>query len=312
MRIFFLFSLLVLFSNAVFAQLTDVEKKQFSELEDSLKNISFRVFYSKKEANRFEANKQFLALWSLILKDEKSMEYPFDSLKKDVSILLAPDKKFRIITWDMRKDDQSYFYFGYIQVNTTKTTKKGVLKKEKITQYEVFPLLDKSSSVKTPENYIADPSKWFGMLYVDVVKSDDEFYTLIGWDGNEKLIQRKFIDILSFKEDGTPIFGKDVFKFPTKFAKRIMFQYAGEVSMSLKYNSNRKQIIFSHLAPNTPDPTLENQFQYYGPDGSFDALEMKKGKWVYEPAIDIRKDKDKNDNAKKPEPNNQTPIYKPK
>jgi len=55
-----------------------------------------------------------------------------------------------------------------------------------------------------------------------------------------------------------------------------MFQYAGEVSMSLKYNSSRKQIVFSHLAPNTPDPTLENQFQYYGPDGSFDALEMKK------------------------------------
>jgi hypothetical protein len=39
---------------------------------------------------------------------------------------------------------------------------------------------------------------------------------------------------------------------------------------------------------------------------------MKKGKWVYEPAIDIRKDKDKTDNVKKPEPNKQTPVYKPK
>jgi hypothetical protein len=312
MRIILLTLFILIISQFGFAQLSETDNKYFSELEDSLKHISQKVFFSKKESNRFEANKQFLALWNVILKDEKSMQYPFDSLRQDVSLILSPDKKFRIITWDMRKDDQTYFYFGFIQVNNTKTIKKGLFKKETISQYEVFQLLDKSATVKTPENYISDPSKWFGMLYVDVIKSDDDFYTLIAWDGNDKLTQRKFIDILSFKADGTPVFGKDVFEFPGKFAKRIMFEYAGEVSMSLKYNSGRKQLIFSHLAPNTPDPLLEGQFQYYGPDGSFDALTMKKGNWIYEPAIDIRKDKDKNDNVRKPEPEKQTPVYKPK
>lgn len=298
--------------SSTFAQLSETDISYFANLEDSLKQISQRVFYSKKESNRFEANKQFIALWNFILKDEKSIQYPFDSLKKDVSLLMAPDKKFRIITWDMRKEDQTYYYFGFIQVNNFKTKKVGLFKKETTSQYEVFQLLDKSATVKTPENYVSDASKWFGMLYVDVIKSHDDFYTLIAWDGNEKLIQRKFIDILYFKEDGTPMFGKDVFKFPGKFAKRIMFEYASEVAMSLKYNSNRKQIVFSHLAPNVPDPLLEGQFQYYGPDGSFDALYMKKGTWVYDPAIDIRREKDKNDNAKKPEPSKQTPVYKPK
>ncbi len=302
----------LLFSDSLLAQLSESDKNYYRGLEDSLQKIKTRVFFSNKEANRFAANKDFLALWTFILKDEKSMQYPFDSLKKDVSLLTSPDKKFRIITWDMRKEDQTYVYFGYIQVNNSKTTKKGLFKKETVSQYEVFPLLDKSGTVKTPENYVADPSKWFGMLYVDIIKSDDDFYTLIGWDGNEKLTQRKFIDVLTFKEDGTPLFGKDVFKIPGKFAKRVMFEYASEVSMSLKYNTGRKQIIFSHLAPNTPDPNLVGQYQYYGPDGSFDALSMKKGKWAYEPAIDIRKDKDKNDNVKKPEPDKQTPVYKPK
>jgi hypothetical protein len=312
MRILISVFFILTFTGRAFAQLPEADLNYFSEMEDSLKHIKDRVFYSKKEANRFEANKEFLAVWNMVLANEKSMYYPFDSLRKDVSILLSPDDKFRIITWDMRKDDQSFFYFGFIQVNNTKTTKKGLFKKETVSQYEFFPLLDKSASVKTPENYVSDPSKWFGMLYIDVIKSDDEFYTLIGWDGNGQLTTRKFIDILSFKPDGTPVFGKDVFKFPGKFAKRIMFEYASEVAMSLKYNSSRKQIIFSHLAPNAPDPLLEGQYQYYGPDGSFDALAMKKGKWVYEPAIDIRKDKDKNDNAKKPEPGKQTPVYKPK
>jgi hypothetical protein len=91
----------------------------------------------------------------------------------------------------------------------------------------------------------------------------------------------------------------------------MMFEYATEVSMSLKYNEERKQIIYSHLAPNSIDPTLEGQFQYYGPDGSFDALTLKKGKWYQETDIDIRKLKDKNDNVKRPNVNKQTPIYKP-
>jgi len=313
MRILFLLFFSAIINFSVLAQLSADETRYYSSLEDSLKYISQRVFYSKSEANRFEANKQFLSMWNLILKDEKSMQYPFDSLRKDVSILMAPDKKFRIITWDMRKDDQTYFYFGFIQVNQLK---KGKKKKEKVEEdnnnYQVFQLIDKSNTVKNPENYIADPSKWFGMLYVDAIKSDDDFYTLIGWDGNSQLIQRKFIDILTFKSDGTPIFGKDVFKFPGKLGKRVMFEYATEVAMSLKYNPSRKEIVFSHLAPNTPDPILAGQFQYYGPDGSYDALFMKNGVWNYKPAIDIKKEKSKTDNVKAPDINKQTPIYKPK
>jgi hypothetical protein len=300
-----------MFSCSLFAQLSEADIAYFSQQEDSLKKLQLKVFYSKSEANRFAANKQFLSLWNDILKNEKSIQYPFDSIK-DVSRLLSPDKKFRIITWNILKEDQTHAFFGFIQVNNSKTVKTGLFKKETTNQYEVFQLLDKSATVKTPENYVSGVDKWFGMLYVEVIKSDDDFYTLIGWDGNDKLTQRKFIDVLTFKADGTPIFGKDVFNIPGKFAKRVMFEYASEVAMSLKYNATRKQIIFSHLAPRDPDPTLEGQFQYYGPDGSYDALSMKKGKWNYEPAIDIRKDKDKNDNAKKPDQSKQKPVYKPK
>lgn len=297
------------------AQLTDADKVHFLQLEDSIRALQLKVFHSKKDANKLEANKQFLALWNATLKDEKSLLYPFDSIKKDkdVSVLISPDHKFRIITWNLLREDETHAYFGFIQVNNSKTIKKGWFKKETTQQYDVFPLVDKSGTITNPETYVGDPSKWFGMLYYsEIIKSDDDFYTLLGWDGNNKITQRKFIDILWFKPDGTPQFGKDVFKISNKFNKRVLFEYASEVSMSLKYNEGRKQIIFSHLAPNTPDPTLEGQFQYYGPDGSFDALSMKKGKWTLEADIDIRKDKDKNDNVKKPETNKQTPLYKPK
>jgi hypothetical protein len=164
MRNLFLFTSTLFFGQLALAQLSETDVKYFADLEDSLQNISQRVFFSKKEKNKFEANKQFIALWNEVLKDEKSMQYPFDSLKKDVSLLMAPDKKFRIITWNIIKEDQTHAFFGFIQVNNSKTVKKGMFKKETTSQYEVFPLADKSATVKTPENYISDPSKWFGYV----------------------------------------------------------------------------------------------------------------------------------------------------
>ncbi len=295
------------------AQMSDIETKAFIDSEDSLLKILPRVCFSKKESNRFEANKTLLSYWNSILQNEKSMQYAFDSLKskKYVSIINAPDNKFRLITWNLFKDDGTFAYFGFLQVNTSKTVRKSLFKKEATQSYEVYALNDKSGGIKNPESYIGEPTKWFGMLYVDVIKTNEDDYTLIGWDGNDKLTQRKFIDVLYFKSNGIPTFGKDLFKVPGKFVKRMMFEYATEVAMSLKYNEERKQIIYSHLAPNSIDPTLEGQFQYYGPDGSFDALTLKKGKWYQEMDIDIRKLKDKNDNAKRPNVNKQTPIYKP-
>lgn len=309
MRFFTLLFFFLLCNLSIFSQLSEQELNYYKAAEDSLKKIQSRVFYSKKETNRFNANKDFLSYWNQILNDEKSFIFPFDSLN-EISRLTSPDGKFRIITWNIFKDDGTHAFFGFLQLNPNFSEKKSSKKNQAI-KYQYFQLSDKSGLVKTPENYVADHTKWFGMLYYDIIKSNDDYYTLLGWDGNDKLIQRKFIEILSFKNDDTPIFGKDVFSFPGKFAKRVMFEYASEVSMSLKYNKSRKQIIFSHLAPNVPDPSLEGQFQYYGPDGSFDALYVKKGKWIYEPAIDIRKDKDKNDDAKKPDPKNQKEIYKP-
>lgn len=298
------------------AQLSDDEFLRFNTLEDSLRQIQLSVFHSKKIENKFNANKQFIALWNTILSDPKSIQYPFDSLKKDneISLLLSPDKKFRLITWNMLREDETHVYFGFMQINNSKTIKKGLFKKETTYQYDVFPLLDKSSTISTnPETYVGEPSKWYGMLYYgSIVKSDEDYYTLTAWDGNNKLTCRKFIDVIWFKPDGTPQFGKDVFKIPNKFQKRVMFEYASEVVMSLKYNEPRKQLIFSHLAPNTIESNRDGQAQYYGPDGTFDALTSKKGKWILQEDIDIRKEKDKNDNAKKPDANKQKPLYKPK
>jgi hypothetical protein len=291
------------------AQKSDTAMYFFMQAENELKEIQ-KGFLSKIESERIETNKRFIAAWDKIVHKPKILNYPFDSIK-EASILSPKNKKFKLITWNLHKDDGTHYFFGYLLVNNSKKVKTGFLKHQTIESYEYFRLIDQSSKIKNPETYVGNPGKWFGMLYYAMIECNG-YYTLLGYDPNDKLIRRKFVDVLYFKNDGSPIFGKDVFKFPKKNPRRLMFEYSSEVSMSLKYNDKRGQIIYSHLAPRQEGEILMGLPQYYGPDGSFDALELKKDKWVTIEDIDIRSEKSKNDKVKKPNPKDQTPIFKPK
>ncbi|MBI2721986.1 MAG: hypothetical protein HYX39_07415 [Bacteroidetes bacterium] len=298
------------FITTVRAQKSDSALAFFKQAEQELKLLQKETFYSRKEAERVAGNKKFIKAWDAIVSNPEVLNYPFDSLN-DISILEPKNHKFKLITWNLHKDDGTHGFFGYLLVNNSKRIKKGLLGHETIEAYEYFKLIDNSGSIKNPENYIGSPAKWYGMLYYSLIECNG-FYTLLAWDGNDNLTQKKIVDVLYFKPDGTPVFGKDVFKFPRKNPRRLIFEYSSEVSMSLKFNEKRKQIIYSHLAPKDEGSVLEGQYQYYGPDGSFDALELKKDKWITLEAVDITNEKNKNDKAEKPNPADQTPIFKPK
>lgn len=305
-----IFAALIFLQFLGFSQKKDTVYGVLSDQLAEIKSLQKKVFESKKENERLEANKTFIKLWDDMLRNPASMDYSLDSIK-GVSSLKSTDGKFRIITWNIFKNDGQYAYFGFIQVNNKKIEKKGLFKKNVISTYEVFQLQDKSSTITSAETHVGDPKKWYGMLYYELIDCDG-YYTLLGWDGNDNLTQKKFIDVLYFKSDGTPIFGKDVFRIPKKSPKRIMFQYSAEVAMSLRYNDKRNQIIFSHLSPKDEGPTLEGQYQYYGPDGSFDAYEQSKDRWVLKEDVDVRNIKGKNDDIKKPDPKKENKLYDPK
>ena len=296
------------------AQKSDSSLYAFRVAEQELLNFHNTAFYSRVDAEKIEANKKMLAVWDGIVTNPKILNYSFDGLKKDVAILSPKDKKFKLITWNIARNDGTHAYFGYLLVNNSKRIKKGLFKYEVVESYEYFKLLDRSAQVKSPESYIGTPDKWFGMIYTSLIECDG-YYTLIGWDGNDKITQRKFIDALYFKSDGSPVFGKDIFKFPRKNPKRLMFEWSSEISMSVKYDEKRNQIVYSHLGPNKEGDLLEGQFQYYGPDGSYDALELHKDKWVIVEDVDARGEKNKNDGAEKPDAIKHKKImpgYKPK
>src|SRR3546814_16711163 len=70
-----------------------------------------------------------------------------------VSILDAPDDRFRIFSWHIPLNDGSYLYYGTIQLNTP----DGSLK--------MYPLLDKTYEITEPEQAVTAPDNWYGPPY---------------------------------------------------------------------------------------------------------------------------------------------------
>lgn len=278
-------------------ELSEKDNIYFKNLEEKLKIIQNKIYNATSDSLKMAYNREFLALLDTALVAELSFSYPFDSLKQ-IGRLYAPDKTFRIINWNIPKTDGTHLYFGFIQSYDKKSKR-----------YLVEKLLDKSGTIKNPETHIGSPEKWFGMLYYDIIKTGD-YYTLLAWDGNDRLTSRKYIDVLYFKSNGDAVFGKDVFKMPRKNPRRIVFEFSAEIVMSLKYNDSKDMIIFDHLAPR--DEFMEGQYQYYGPDFSYDAFEYSKGKWKFVPDVDVKNVKNKNDNVKRDEKNKEKPMYIPK
>ncbi len=277
----------------------------FQKKEMYLNNIAPYAFRSSNEKQRIDSNQVTYQTLKDILQYPESFDYPFDSLKKEISILINKEKTFRIFTWNLPKNDGTHLYFGFIQHRHKK-------QKNEKPEYQLHLLSDISEIIKnSPETYVGTAQKWYGMLYYQMIDAKN-YWILLGWDGNEKLVQRKFIDVLYFKPDGTAIFGKDIFKLPKKNPKRIMFQYSNDVVMTLRYEAKKNAIVFSHLSPEREDVYMKEQYQFYGPDGSFDAFVKDKEKWKLVEDIDIRNHEDNYSNNKKPDPKKQKTLYQPK
>jgi len=267
---------------SVFAQHSDDTKyqNQLRMYEDSLADLGKTFINADVDLARKDANYQFIKTLVTALKIPNSFLYPFDSVKS-ISIINSPDNRFRLLTWHVVNDDGSYRFYGTIQMNTG-----GNLK--------MYPLEDYSPLLKNPEDSVTDNHKWYGAQYYKIIPvySPKLYYVLIGWKGNTVKSTKKVIDVLSFKDD-RPELGLSVFDGNRKTRKRVIFEYARQVSMLLRYVPDQNLIVFDHLSP--PDPKLKDKRETFGPDLSYDGYKLKNGRWVYVDNLDMRNVPDNHD-----------------
>ena len=293
--LFVLFSLVLKAENK-----TPVDLKT---MEDSLVLLFEQIETPEMDdAQKLAVNELFKSTLQNTLLLPFSFRYDFKNLKS-ISILSAPDKKFKIFTWAFATSDGIYHYYGFTQYHNKKN--KNIVLRE---------LKDKVNSPDEFSKY-AD-STWYGAVYYEIVplkKKSDTCYILLGWDGNNWMSKKRIIEAVSFSSEGKINFGNAIFKekeeeiikvkksdkpirtqkkkepIAGKEKQRVIFEYAAKAAMSVHYNKIMKMIVFDHLAPS--DPMYTNMFMFYAPDFSYDAYYYKNNNWFISRNIDVRNSK---------------------
>ena len=276
MKKIFLILFLSSISNSIISQ--NVSFKLIKEYEDTLKIIAEKIMYSDNEQERIKANSGFITILKEVLVYDKSFKYQFDSLKT-IAILSPNDKSFKLYNWILRKDNGTHSYYCLIQYYN---------KRKK--RFDLIELIDKSDNLRNPIFDDLDSKNWYGALYYEIIyfkKSGRKFYTLLGWDGNDSKSTKKIIEPMYFSGKNKVKFGLPIFKLKEKSKpKRIILECDSKSSFSLKFNKDQNRIIFDQLVPLKKE--LIGMHEYYIPEGTYNAFEYNKGKWVFFDDIDAR------------------------
>ncbi|SKB45965.1 hypothetical protein SAMN05660226_01447 [Parapedobacter luteus] len=235
---------------------------ELAALQDSLVKLGYIMYNEPSEPDRLDANFTFVKTLVSALKIPHSYSFGFDSLNM-VSILTAPDDRFRIFSWHIQLNDGSYLYYGAIQLNTP----DGTLK--------LYPLLDKTYEIENPEESVTSADNWYGAQYYRMIPLGKD-YILLGWKGHTPGLTQKVIDVLQLTDGGARL-GKAVFgSTETQRHTRMIYRYSKQASMYMDYDSAEHRIVLDHLAP--AEVQYEQQYEHYGPDMTYDAWQLGEGR----------------------------------
>lgn len=267
--------LLVIISSNVFSQNVS---SNFSKEIAELNGYGNEIISTSTNEEKLAANSKFKSELNELIKTDGSFDFEFDSLKT-ISILKANNLK--IYNWTVPLTDGTFEYFAFLQI------------KEDENKYTIVELIDKSEEIKSPENKILTAKNWYGALYYKLIydkKLGEDYYTVLGWDGNNNLTNKKIIDVISVGNHGMLKIGASIFKSKSKTQKRVIFEYSENAVMSLKYHEGMNKIVFDFLVPENSN--LKDIYEYYGPAlNRFDAYHLEKGKWNYEEDVNIEQDR---------------------
>jgi len=250
----------------------------FSSEIDSLNKYGKEIIESSTDEQKAAANTKFKAVLEEVLTNNASFEADFSKVEK-ISVLKA--HQLKIYNWTLPHTDGTYTYFAFTQFKTTD---------EKMI---VTELIDKSAELDKLETKTFTANTWFGALYYEIIhdkKIGEDYYTVLGWDGNNLMTNKKVIDVIVVDSKGNIKLGAPIFKMEKRTQRRVIFEYSKNASMSLKYHPKQQQIIFDFLVPSSS--RVKGIYEYYGPAlDTFDALTLNKNKWVYEKDVKIQLDK---------------------
>lgn len=190
--------------------------------------------------------------------------------------LWSDDGIIRVFSWLYMASRNDYHYSAYIQV------------KKRRDAFEVFRLNPGDDENILEHDYTQTIDQWHGKIYYGLVTKSYKrktYYTLIGADFNDVQTSLKTIEVIAIQR-GRPVFRDDQFLLGGMVQDRVVLEYSADLATSVRYDKSLDMIVYDHLAP--LHPIYTGNYQFYGPDGSYDGLTFKEGIWVQTEDVDAR------------------------
>ena len=260
-------------SHLCFAQgISKADFKVLQQKEDSIRSYAVKIIQGINASDRLDADSMFTRMLVRALKTKNSFHYPFESLQT-ISVQYSPDSVFRIFTWQLVINENIIRQHGAIQMRTY----DGALK--------LYPLIDKSDVTANVQDTIGNNFGWIGAIYYKIIQtksSNQNYYTLLGFDENNIRSSRKIIEVLNFLND-EPTFGGRYFSYEDDAVfktsqSRFILEYKKEAGPRLTYDKDLDLIIVEHLVSESNEP--KKKWTLIG-DGDYEGFKWKGGKWVH-------------------------------
>ncbi len=223
---------------------------------------------------KIEANDMALELIRDMMNEPDAFEYNYDSLEH-ITMIESDDDMVRIFTWNLMYNNMRHDFFGFIQFENEDD------------EYYFYELRDKTSNAPDADSDYESPDEWYGALYYEMIEKkhrNTPVYTLLGWKGQDAMVQQKVIETLEFNRRDEPDFGGRRIKVVREKMDRAIFRYSSQAQMILRFNEKNDIIVCDHLSPG--NPKFKGQYEYYGPDYSYDAFEWNGKRWIIKSNID--------------------------
>lgn len=277
MRLPFLF-LLVLrtLCPCVHSPLFAADSESVRLAEAAVAELEVRVGKASTDSERLAASDSIEAVLISIFPAEETFTYAFPGLK-NTGALRSPDGAFRLFNWNVPMHDGSHAYRAMI----------------------LFPdgeyrlLRGAQSPDRASEGKVLRGEEWYGALVYQIhpVKHKrDTFYTLMAWEGHNRVSTKKILDVLWFGKNREPMFGKPVFVHEDRTYTRRVFEFAASAQMTLTYLPAKEAIVFDDLVP-LPG-MAEGNLSAYVPGTLHRGYTEQKGEWHYLERVDMTRPKD--------------------
>lgn len=208
------------------------------------------------------------------LKEELAQPNAFQNKFKDlkwISFQYPQDSSFRFVSWQLKRSEDEFDYFGFYQHESGFTQElKNTIPISKGIEYDDF-----------------DSEHYFGQIFIAIETFEDQegpYHMVFGFRQLDKFSKTKIADIIRINSDGTPSFNHPKFNMKDdeirpRIKNRILVNYSADALASIVYNPGLKMIVHDHMIQKPGFIAGQGMTQY--PDGSYEGYESKDGVWEY-------------------------------